>query len=99
MKTLCKHHGLKSIKIWNPRYHDKKVLIGVHHIKKSPEYIIRFTDRKEDGTLRYPGDRIIQSKVIRKHKKVSNGTIDCYAVPMDKLDKVTYKEHCEHEYY
>lgn len=96
---LCKHNGYKVIdNIRAPRYHDKKVLIGVYQLsKKNPDYIIRFTDIKKDGTKQYPQDRYISGKVIKQHKKESNGTIDCYAVPMDKLEIIEYMPHCEHE--
>lgn len=96
---VCKHTQFKVIEIWSPRFHDKKTLIGVHHIKKKLDnYVIRFTDKNKDGELRYPGDRFIKRKDIVGHKTESNGTIDCYVVPMSKLtDKLEVRPHCEHE--
>lgn len=97
---LCKHHGYKVItNIKAPRYHDKKALIGVYQIsKKHDGYLIKFSDTKKDGSLQYPQPRYGSRSMIIRHKIESNGSIDNYAVPMDKLEVVEIKEHCEHEY-
>lgn len=100
MKTLCKHHGCKVIdNIRAPRYHDKKALIGVYQInKKQDHYLIKFTDTKKDGSLCYPQPRYVSRKDIIKNKIETNGSIECYPVPMDDLEVVEIKERCEHEY-
>jgi len=67
------------IEIWNPRWHDRKVLIAKYKVCNGRNDII-FTK----GTLK---DKkfYINSIDIAKCPLETNGTISCYAVPLDSL--------------
>lgn len=69
-----------SIEIWQPRYHDKKVLLARYKVCDGDNKIV-FTKAKHlaGKTFHVSGD------VVRKCKLETNGSIPCYAVPMDAL--------------
>lgn len=75
----------KYIDIWAPRWHDKVVLVAMYKVKpKNETTFIRLTDSGREYTGRYKvntGD-VLASPVD------SNGAIRCYAVPLDKLERV-----------
>ena len=66
------------IKIWAPRWHDRKVLISRYKVKEGINEI-QFTKTKlfEGEIFR------LTDKQIKKYPLESNGTIKCYAVPLD----------------
>ena len=65
-----------SIQIWEPRWHDRMVLIAKYKVRDSNQ--IEFTK----GT--YKGNSYAVSGAdIRKCPIENNGTIDCYAVPLN----------------
>ena len=67
-----------KIEIKAPRYHDRTVLIAKHKVGINNEIV--FTEAPsliETYT--------ISGKEVEKCPVESNGTIDCYAVPLDKL--------------
>jgi hypothetical protein len=68
------------IEIWNPRWHDKIVLIAKYKVISGINKI-KFT---KSGCLK---DKIfeIDGAIIRSYPTESNGTILCYAVPLDKV--------------
>ena len=68
------------IKIWNPRWHDRKVLIAKYKVKDGLNKII-FTKAR---TLT---DKIftIEGQQIRQCPLETNGKIPCYAVPLEDL--------------
>lgn len=68
------------IEIWSPRYHDRKVLIAKYKVV-SGRNDIRFTKAKslKDKMFSIEGSEII------KYPLETNGTIQCYAVDLDKL--------------
>lgn len=70
------------IEIWNPRWHDRKVLIAKHKVTAGVNEIV-FTKAKS-----LPGRFQVLGSEIVKHPLESNGTIDCYAVPLDSLLRV-----------
>ena len=72
------------IEIWQPRYHDKKVLIAKYKVSNGMNEI-KFTRAKhlKDMVFR------IHSMEIAKCPVETNGTIPCYAVPMDKLENIS----------
>ncbi len=69
--------------IWQPRWHDKKVLLACRDVLKNATNIVRFTRTKSmDNEYTISGEDIVSCPVE------SNGKLDCYAVPLDKLHKV-----------
>lgn len=70
------------IEIWQPRWKDRKVLISVYKVKMGMNYI-KFTK-----TPSLPGTYAISSSEIKQCPVESNGKIDCYAVPLEKLLKL-----------
>lgn len=86
---LCKHSGYKYHSIWNPRWHDRRVLISANKIKE--HNVIEFT---KTGALE--GLYYISGKKARQFKKESNGVIDCYSIPLDELSEFEFDERCVH---
>ena len=67
------------IEIWQPRWHDRVVLIATHKVRENNTIV--FTKTKA-----YEGQEFhISGAEIRKHDKDTNGKIDCYAVPLNKI--------------
>lgn len=66
------------ISIWQPRWHDRKVLIAKYKVQFG-DNDIQFTKAKnlKDKVYRLAG------KEIAKHPLETNGTIECYAVPLE----------------
>ena len=71
------------IDIWNPRWHDRIVLIAPWRVRDGINEI-KFTKAKSLKDKVYT----IHSEDIRKHHKESNGKAMCYAVPMAELKEV-----------
>ena len=74
------------IEIWQPRWHDRKVLIAKYKVCAGKNRI-KFTK----GTLK---DKLfdIDGMEISKCPVETNGSISCYAVPLDLLRAVEEKE-------
>lgn len=89
---------MKKIEIWEPRYRDKKALIGDWHVSNKMEhYKIVFTGGKRaDGSLRYPNPFYIDRKTIRKYPKKQNGGGQVRIVPMGELKDLVLNDKCEH---
>ena len=68
------------IEIWNPRWHDRIVLIAKYKVSSGINKV-KFTRAKclKDRVFEVDGD------TIRSCPTESNGTILCYAVPLDKI--------------
>ena len=68
------------IRIWEPRYHDRVVLVAKHKVKDGVNKII-FTKSKslKGKTFELTGD------FIRNCPLDSNGKIPCYAVPLEEF--------------
>jgi len=73
---------IMTITIWNPRWHDRVVLIAKYKVS-SGENKIKFT---KAATLR---DKIftMSGEDIRSYPLETNGKIPCYAVPLDDLQE------------
>ena len=67
------------IKIWNPRWHDKKVLIAKYKVHPGVNQI-KFIK----GTLKDRTYYILQENIINSPVE-SNGKISCYSVDLDKV--------------
>ena len=74
---------MRPIEIWQPRYKDKKVLIAKYRVSSGTNKIV-FTRAKHLKGITFK----IDGMEIAKHPIESNGSIPCYAVPMDKLEKI-----------
>lgn len=71
------------ISIWQPRWHDRKVLIAKYKVQFGDNEI-EFTKAKnlKDKVYRLSG------KDISQYPVETNGTIECFAVPLEVvLDK------------
>ena len=73
------------LEIWQPRWHDRKVLIAKYKVCSGVNEIV-FTK----GTLKGKKFRI-NGMDIAKCPLETNGTIVCYAVPLDSLIAVEEK--------
>lgn len=93
MVELCKHANYKYHEVWDARWHDKRVLIPDYKVKE--HNIIRFT---KSPTLSSDDLHYLSGKTIRKYKKETNGTVNCYCIPLDELQDFIPLEHCEHEW-
>lgn len=69
--------------IWQPRWHDKIVLLSVHKVDKAKTDHIKVVFSKAPSM---DGDWYASRKAIMRCPKETNGTIQCYAVPLDKLE-------------
>ena len=69
------------LKIWQPRWHDRKVLLSKYKVDMSGSYIdVIFTKTKL-----LPGVYTIRKEDIMKHPLETNGKILCYSIPLNKL--------------
>lgn len=96
MAKLCKHSGYRVIAdIWEPRYHDNKILIHVDKVSPDIEhYLIRFS--KEAPKEKY-GWFYMSGKTIRRHAKQKNGNGEVYVVPMNKKETFVPDKDCRCE--
>jgi len=81
--TLDKFEPLAVFDIWQPRYHDKTVLLSMGKVKATKcKYIkVKFTKANS-----MEGDWVVPTATVKKCRIESNGTIQCYVVPLDKLE-------------
>lgn len=70
---------MNVIEIWEPRWHDRKVLIATRKVWE--QNIIRFTK-----TGAYKGDYILSGEEIKKYPVGTNGKIPCYEVPLSEFE-------------
>lgn len=72
------------IEIAEPRYHDMVALVGAFKVKDPNElYTVTFTKGFYKGR-KYQ----MRGKKIIEYPLQTNGTIDCYAVPLAKFREV-----------
>lgn len=77
---LNKYVPITTISIWEPRWHDRKVLIDPNKVREHNKIV--FTKAKSLANKEF----YVSGKTIKRHKKESNGTMLCYCVPLDKLE-------------
>jgi len=70
--------GKMKIEIWQPRWHDRIVLVAVHKLKKNNTII--FTKAPS-----LPRKFKILGDDIKKYSITNNGKISCYELPLDVL--------------
>lgn len=75
---LSKWEPKNLIEIWEPLYSEKLVLINPAKVGR--HNLIVFTKAKS-----LPGRYYLSGETIKRCKKRSNGSIDCYAVPVSEL--------------
>ena len=69
-----------AIRIWQPKYCTKEVLVAVSKVRPSKNYVYFCADRNWEDLYSFDGE-----KVINECKVTSNGKIDCYCVPLSWL--------------
>jgi len=85
---LDKLTSFNYIEIWQPRWHDRKVLIAKHKVGQHNKVVFTKAPTLE-------GEYYISGTEVKKYKLEHNGTISCYAVPLDKLDKLELTENSQ----
>jgi len=83
MITLPKYTSFNAFTIWEPRYRDKTVLLAARKVGLHNK--ITFTKAPSMGDQPY----YISGVEVKKCKQESNGKIDCYVVPLEKLQALT----------
>ena len=73
------------IQVWEPRYHDRKVLVAAHKVRKGMN-IIKIKHPNKIGA--YDGRYRMSAIAIKSYPLESNGVINCYALPIDKLERI-----------
>ena len=73
--------SMQRIEIWQPRWKDRVVMIAKY--KVGTHNCIVFTKTKS-----LQGEFYLSGEEIRKHPLDTNGKLECYAVPMDKMEKL-----------
>lgn len=69
-----------DIRIWEPRYHDRKVLIDTRKVGERNKVII------EKGA--FAGEYFLPGVVATACYVGSNGKIPCYEVPLSFLERI-----------
>lgn len=69
--------------IWQPRWHDRKVLLATHRVVSCGVNKVKLTRSKS-----YNGLYEVNGRDVVKCPVESNGTINCYAVPFELLKAV-----------
>ena len=70
------------IEIYEPRWHDRKVLVAAYKVKDDNEIVFtRSTSLSPDTRYKISGAE------IKKYPLGTNGKIDCYEVPLDVITK------------
>lgn len=75
---LPKFTPAQVIDIWQPRWHDRVVLIAKY--KVGTHNLIKFTK-----TPSMTDEYYLDGKTITKYPLETNGKVKCYAVPLDEL--------------
>jgi hypothetical protein len=83
---ISKLTPINLIDIWTPRYKDRVVLIATYKVKENNKII--FTKAKHLADKEY----FMKGSKVRTYPLDTNGTVSCYAVPLDDLEPLEYKE-------
>lgn len=92
MILLDKRTQFRYFEIWEPRYSTKDVLLAVRKVGAHNKIV--FTKSKSMGTEPY----YVSGTTIKECKKAWNGSIDCYAVSLDKLQPLELTENSEFDW-
>lgn len=74
------------IQIWQPRYHDRKVLVAEYKIPHGAGIDIEITQGAMKGQYHATHETIMASK-LESMKCKSGGTIGVRAIPLDLLER------------
>ena len=82
--------GINQILIWEPRWHDKVVLIADRRLMAENEILV--TEKDINGQFYFPSSFYITGKKAREYpleklKAKTGYTIDVRAVPIDALER------------
>lgn len=72
---------MNLIEIWQPRWRDKVVLLAKYKVANDNKIV--FTKTKS-----MPGAYYVSGAIAKQCPVDYNGKIECYAVPIDKLEKM-----------
>lgn len=75
------------IKIWEPRWRDRRVLIARYRIPAGQDVQIEIVKSAAKGMYRVPNDLICRSP-IETMKTKSGASIQVRAVPLDELERI-----------
>lgn len=80
---LGKFEPMTYLEVFEPRYHDKTALLNGPKVKRATTQWVRvkFTKAKS-----MEGDWVVSRSKVMKYPLQSNGTIQCYAVPLSELN-------------
>lgn len=83
---LGKFTQFRYFEIWEPRFHDKVVLLAKYKVGEHNKIV--FTKAPSMGTEPY----YVSGATVKKCKLETNGAIKCYAVPINKLEPLEITE-------
>lgn len=86
MITLNKYDQTTFFSIWQPRWHDKVVLLRADKIKKAKTQYLKIKFTKAPSM---EGDWCISTVKAKTFPIETNGTIQCYAVKLSELQPLT----------
>lgn len=85
------------IEIWEPRWHDRKVLIAEYKIPRGEEdFEIKITKSCLKGTYKVP-KWLVRESMVEPMKTKKGETVDMVAVSLDKLEEYNGKEEKQTE--
>lgn len=87
--TLGKYEPLTVFEIWQPRYHDKKVLLKAKKIKDAKTTYLKIKFSKAPSM---EGDWVISKQKAMGFPLETNGTIQCRAIPLNELQPLEITE-------
>lgn len=80
--TLGKHEPLTWFDIYEPRWHDKKVLLKASKVKEAKTTWLKVTFSKAPTM---EGSWVISKAKALTYPLETNGTIQCRAIPLEDL--------------
>ena len=75
------------IEIFEPRYHDRRVLIAQFRIPAGKDFLIKITKGACAGVYKVTNE-IVKTSPVESMKTKSGGKIAMRAVPLDKLERL-----------
>lgn len=79
--------GGNMIKIWQPRWRDRRVLIARYKIPAGCDFNIEITQSTAKGVYRVSNELVCKSP-IESMKTKSGKAIQVRAIPLDELERV-----------
>lgn len=81
---VSKYTALNTIKIKEPKYSTRELLVACYKVRSSNKLII------ERGA--YQGEYFMHGTKLSQYPKTTNGRIDVYRVPLDDLEPLEYTQ-------